>query len=181
MLDRTRTMVPPRPTRIHGIHCAVLRVADVDVGILVKLGNRLGVSLPAEPCHSNGSSPCALWLAPGEWLIVQDHPFDHLESPLERELAGNTFHLADVTYARVAFSVAVPAAIEILNRACSLDFHPRVFKPGQCVRTRFAQIPALIHLSPNGGEFRIYVDSSHEAYLNAWFSAVCSLLTVGAS
>lgn len=181
MLDRTRTMTPPRPTRIHGIHCVVLRIADVDMGLLVKLGNRLGVSLPVEPCHSNGSSPCVLWLAPGEWLIVQDHPFDDLESLLESELCGHTFHLVDVTYARVAFSVAVPGAIEVLNRACSLDFHPRVFKPGQCVRTRFAQIPALIHLSPNGGEFRIYVDSSHEAYLDAWFSAVCSLLTARAS
>lgn len=176
MLDRTRTTTPPRPTRIHGIHCAVLRIANADVNLLVKLGSGLGVSLPVEPCHSNGSSPCVLWLAPGEWLIVQDHPFDGLENLLESELAGHTFHLADVTYARVTFSVAGPEAIEVLNRACSVDFHPRVFKPGQCVRTRFAQIPALIHLSRNGGEFRIYADSSHEAYLDAWFSAACSLL-----
>lgn len=95
-----------------------------------------------------------------------------MENLLESELAGHTFHLADVTHGRVIFSIQGAGMIELLNRACSLDFHPRVFKPGQCVRMRFAQISALIHLSPNGDEFRLYVDSSHEAYLNAWFSAV---------
>ena len=76
-----------------------------------------------------------------------------MENLLESELAGHTFHLADVTHGRVIFSIQGAGMIELLNRACSLDFHPRVFKPGQCVRTRFAQISALIHLSPNGDEF----------------------------
>jgi sarcosine oxidase subunit gamma len=177
MLEHARAGAPLPVVRLSGLGCAVLRVRNGDLETLRRIGQALGVKLPAEPNCAEGISPCALCLAPGEWLIVGEGPMDALEHVLASVSGESTCHVVDVSNGNAIFGLEGPLAARILSRGCSLDLHPRVFPPGCCAQTVFAHIPALIHRPSDGAEFRLYVDASYEAYFSAWLAGVVSLLS----
>ena len=87
---------------------------------------------------------------------------------LEADLSGRGVALVDVTDALVSFEIHGPATRDVLSKGCGLDFHPRSFLPGQCARTRFAQIPVLIECIDESSRFELSVAQSYSAYLHSW-------------
>lgn len=51
-----------------------------------------------------------------------------------------------------------------------LDLHPEHFPADRCTRTRFAQLPAIVHCTDPKPRFDLYVGRSYFAYLQSWLS-----------
>lgn len=181
MPDREQTdaqLRPLRVARLDGIACGVLRVRNPASDELTKLGEALGQSFPSQPNTVSGRNPAIFAIAPREWLIVCAESFEFVTGRISDVLKGRTFHFADVSDGRTVFSIAGSMARELLARGCSLDLHARAFAVDRCASTLFAQIPALLHLHSDEPDFRLYIDASHEAYLQAWLARAIRNLEV---
>ncbi len=113
----------------------------------------LGLTLPNEPCRAAQSATAsALWLGPGEWLILTDDP--RLPDALAAERAGRPFSLTDIGHRQIGLAVVGPRAAWWLNALCPLDLDIAAFPVGMCTRTVFAKAeivlwrtaPAAFHL-----------------------------------
>ena len=123
--------------------------------------------MPPLPLGRGEAATLRAWLAMLCASDARPHPSPDRS---RRTLAGATRHVADVSHGRTVFAIAGPGAIGLLAHGCSLDLHPRVFAPGRCAQTLFAQVPALLHLRSAEPRFDLHVDASHEAHLRHWFA-----------
>jgi heterotetrameric sarcosine oxidase gamma subunit len=126
------------------------------------------LDLPVEPLTSRGNGPTALWIAPDQWLLIDDAvSSDELMEDVRGRL-GALVHIAtDASDALACFVVEGPAACNLLSMGTGVDFDSSSFGPGKCVRTRFAKLALLIRcIEPD--RFELFVDSSTAEYLEAW-------------
>jgi len=123
-----------------------------------------------EPMYWTGEDPVMLWLGPDQWLILSDvQTADELIFACAARLQGLLHYAVDASAALVCVDVEGPSARRILGMGSGIDFHPRAFGVGRCVRTRFANVGALIRgVAPDG--FELYVDRSVTDYLERWFA-----------
>ncbi|KIC63320.1 sarcosine oxidase subunit gamma [Pseudarthrobacter phenanthrenivorans] len=113
-----------------------------------------------------------LWLGPSEFLVVA--PTEAHESlggsliPALREALGTgAGQVVDLSANRTTFELVGPRARAVLEKGCSLDLHPRVFKAGTAFSTEIANIPAI--LWKTGEEsFRIFPRASFAEFLGRW-------------
>jgi sarcosine oxidase subunit gamma len=104
----------------------------------------------------------ALGIGPQEWLVVGD------AHQLGREPIARDVIAVDITDAFAVLEVQGDSARELLSRGCGLDLHPRMFRVGQCARTRFAQIPVVLTCVDHSHRFELYVARSYASYLRSW-------------
>jgi len=120
---------------------------------------------------TNGDTS-VLWLGPSEFLVVA--PTEAHESlggnliPALREALGDgAGQVVDLSANRTTFQLTGPRARAVLEKGCSLDLHPRVFKAGTAFSTEIANIPAI--LWKTGEEsFRIFPRASFAEFLGRW-------------
>lgn len=126
------------------------------------------MDLPTEALTVAGRDPRTLWLAPDQWLITSDaFSANAMLANCRHRLAGIVHSATDASAALTAFRLVDPCARALLAMGSGLDFDD--FSPGQCARTRLAQIPLVIApLSRTALD--LYVDSSYAAYLSQWIS-----------
>jgi sarcosine oxidase subunit gamma len=113
-----------------------------------------------------------LWLGPGEFLAVA--PTEAHESlggdlirALQDALADGEGQVVDLSANRTTFELTGPQARAVLEKGCSLDLHPRVFKAGTAFSTEIANIPTI--LWKTGEEsFRIFPRASFAEFLGRW-------------
>ncbi|MFD5276005.1 sarcosine oxidase subunit gamma [Pseudarthrobacter sp. NPDC058362] len=113
-----------------------------------------------------------LWLGPAEFLVVA--PTEAHESlggdllPALREaLGGDSGQVVDLSANRTTFELTGPRARAVLEKGCSLDLHPRVFKAGTAFSTEVANIPVV--LWKTGEEtYRIFPRASFAEFLGRW-------------
>jgi sarcosine oxidase subunit gamma len=55
-----------------------------------------------------------------------------------------------------------------LAKGCTLDFHPRVFRPGTCAQSGLAKANVLIRLGDDPDSFDVVVRRSFADYLLRW-------------
>ncbi|MDT0169439.1 sarcosine oxidase subunit gamma family protein [Pseudarthrobacter sp. BRE9] len=129
--------------------------------------------LPAGSGAVAGSGDTSvLWLGPGEFLVVA--PTEAHESlgggliPALREALGDDAgQVVDLSANRTTFELTGPRVRAVLEKGCSLDLHPRVFKAGTALSTEIANIPAI--LWKTGEEsFRIFPRASFAEFLGRW-------------
>ncbi|HVY82315.1 MAG TPA: sarcosine oxidase subunit gamma family protein [Steroidobacteraceae bacterium] len=104
----------------------------------------------------------ALTLGPQEWLVVGE------ALRLEREPVAQDWIAVNVTDAFGMLEVQGASARELLSKGCGLDLHPRVFRVGQCARTRFAQLPIVLTCVGHADRFELLVARSYTRYLRDW-------------
>ncbi|WP_413206868.1 sarcosine oxidase subunit gamma [Rhodospirillum sp. A1_3_36] len=119
-----------------------------------------------------------LWLGPDEGLLLA--PQDQGASLLAglkaafAALSPETNALAlDTSESRRAVDVWGPDAIQLLERGCALDLHPRAFPIGRCAQSLLAGIPVLIaHLPRRNGAnhpcLRVFARTSMVRHLAWW-------------
>jgi sarcosine oxidase subunit gamma len=163
-----------RIARIANMRCAVLRIRSESDVFLARAADVLRAPLPTEP---NRCSREALWLAPGEWLLVGSNAAEDRLALLSHALARETFHIADVTHGRAVFSISGSQATDFIARGCGLDLHRSVFPVDACAQSLFAQIPALLHHFSDEPAFHLYVDASYESYLRSWMQGVVTFFS----
>ncbi len=122
----------------------------------------------AAPLHASGSDLRSLWIGPDRWLIVSSSmSADLLVKRCEETLAYVLHNAVDNSAGLAVFRIIGPGARDLLAAGCGLDFRDEKFLVGNCCRTRFAQIAAVI-TAENREQFDIYVDRSYEVYLGEW-------------
>src|SRR5260370_33765970 len=131
-------MASPHPRSIAQLNVRCARPVTERVGAV------LGVALPVQPNMVNTvGQRSALWLGPDEWLIVDDTTgLD--EGAVRAAFAPDWGSVVDVSANRVMFELQGPTARDVLAHGCPLDFHPRVFGPGQCAQTLLSRETVII-------------------------------------
>ena len=118
--------IAPAPPAQRHILCGGPAVAD-------RAGVALGLALPLQPCRAvEQGSRAALWLGPGEWLLLL--PGNYAPS-LPAALEGLPHSLVDVSDGYEALTLRGPGAARALSAGCPLDLHPAAFPPGMATRT----------------------------------------------
>ncbi|MBJ7437782.1 MAG: hypothetical protein JHD35_01990 [Sphingopyxis sp.] len=152
-----------RISRLPAARLSVLRVRKPNEAVVASIAKALSSELPLEPNTVAVGSARTLWLAPGEWLIV-----DHAVEGGAIEAAAPVAHIVEVTDGRVVYEVAGPNAETLLAKGCTLDFHPRAFAPQSCAQSALAQTLVLIERTDQQ-TFHIYADASLARHLELWF------------
>ena len=125
----------------------------------------LGIALPSAPMSSVSTGAATLlWLGPRSSLFVSDETpaSDDFESA-RRAVNDAGGALFDVSASYVGWRVSGATAARVLNRACPLDFHPRMFAAAQCAQSLLGHVPALFHKPGDAPSFVVLVARSFAA------------------
>jgi len=139
-------------------------------------GERLGTltgGLPAASGEIRGSGGTAvLWLGPAEFLLVapaESHESLGGELPLAlvEALGDGAGQVVDLSANRTTLELTGPRARAVLEKGCSLDLHPRVFKSGTALSTEIGGIPAVLWKTAEE-EYRIFPRASFAEFIGRW-------------
>jgi sarcosine oxidase subunit gamma len=147
-----------------------LRLDPGDASAREAARKALGFALPLSPnVYTSEDNRAALWLGPDEWLVTGPaSERDTLERSLRHSLGGYACALTDVSAMRTILSLSGPDARNVLMKGCRLDFHPRNFRPGNCVQTALAQAQVIIRQTDDRPGFELFVRNSFAVYLATW-------------
>lgn len=141
-----------------------LRGDPNDAAFLASANALLGAALPLKPNTGvAGTHGDVLWLGPDAWLLVSRE-----SETINDRLAIENGLLTDVSHGRAAWQIGGPRTLELLAKGCSLDLHPRVFRPGDCAQTALAHVAVLLHRRDEC--FDIYCARSYARHLWHWLT-----------
>ena len=129
-----------------------------------------GVPLPLQPNRvAVMRAVRTLWLGPDEWLITApEDAAPDLFNWISRTAAGHRAQVTDLSASRIIVEIAGGNARTLLEKGCGLDLHPRVFMPGCCAQTLFAQLPVIIDQTSAAPSYRLFVRRSAARWLVDW-------------
>ncbi|GAB3161826.1 sarcosine oxidase subunit gamma [Myceligenerans halotolerans] len=128
----------------------------------------LGAPLPAGCGETTGNDDRrALWLGPGEWLVVTTGDPVALTRELDAALGEDPGLALDVSANRTVIELAGPRARTVLEKGCPVDLHPRSFEPGRAVATTLARVPVLLWQTGHDA-YRVLPRSSFADYVARW-------------
>jgi sarcosine oxidase subunit gamma len=151
------------------------------VGIRVERGSDAGTriaamtgGLPASSGDVSGSGDAinVLWLGPAEFMIVapeesHDSVGGSLISELTAALGSDEGQVVDLSANRTTFELTGSRARAVLEKSCSLDLHPRVFKAGTALATEIGHIPVVLWKTADE-TFRLFPRASFVDFLGRW-------------
>jgi sarcosine oxidase subunit gamma len=153
-----------------------LTMAGLRVDPAGDTGERLGTltgGLPSASGEVRGSDRTAvLWLGPSEFLLVaaaESHESlgGDLPGALSEALGDGAGQVVDLSANRTTFELSGPRARAVLEKGCSLDLHPRVFKAGTALSTEIGGIPAILWKTADE-TYRIFPRASFAEFLGRW-------------
>ena len=125
-----------------------LRGDPDDDGFVEAVRGGLGQPLPVVTNTFTHEDFWVYWLGPDEWLVMTEPGREvGLAARLADSLAGQPYALTDLTGGQICMRLSGDYVRDVLATGCSLDFHPRVFRPGQCAQTVLGKASMLIGLS----------------------------------
>jgi sarcosine oxidase subunit gamma len=147
-----------------------LRGNPDDAVFLAMVQRCIGTPLPTQPnTVSASASVTALWLGPDEWLLITPAGAEYQYlAALSTALEGLRFAATNITDGQTIIHLYGGRAIDVLRKGCSLDLHPRVFKPGSCAQTLIAKAGVLIRYVDQAPSFDLIVRRSFAEYLALW-------------
>ena len=148
-----------------------LRGDPSDEAFLEAARGAIETSLPVAPnTVAEGDSVRAYWLGPNEWLLVTAEGADRaLRDRLEEGLAGRSFAVCEVSGYYTTVELSGAHARDVLEKGCTLDLHPRVFRPGQCAQTLLSHATVVLRpLDEAGTGFELIVRRSFADYVFVW-------------
>ena len=101
-------------------------------------------------------------------MIITEPKQAALIRSLEKKLAGQHTALADVSGGQIVLQLSGPKVRDVLAKGCTLDFHPRSFKPGQCAQSGLAKAPMLVAMTDDQPSYSIVVRRSFADYAALW-------------
>ncbi len=129
-----------------------------------------GCDIPTDPCRAAMTTDHAvLWMGPDEWLVVAPpEAGTDLRQRLRDRLGDDRTAVVDVGDALAIISVGGPRARDLLAKGCTLDLHPRTFRPGHCANTLLAKAQVTLHQVDAAPTFSVFVSRSFAVYLWRW-------------
>ena len=137
------------------------RIAAVTGGLPASCG---------EVTESEGVS--TLWLGPAEFLVVapenaHESVGGDLVPALIESLGEGQGQVVDLSANRTIFELSGTQSRAVLEKGCSQDLHPRVFKAGTALATEIGHIPVMLWKSGDD-TFRVLPRASFADYLGRW-------------
>jgi sarcosine oxidase, subunit gamma len=152
--------------------CTLLRVQSWQVPKSAPEGieDLLGMAWPLETGTVTSGRVEMIALGPSEWLILTpvNGPTSLLKI-LSDVFVGSRFVATSFSSGLSRIRLTGPHARELLSKACSLDVHPAVLKPGRAPRARFAGMPVVIRCVDDV-TFDLIVTLSFRDYLLSWLA-----------
>jgi sarcosine oxidase, subunit gamma len=147
-----------------------LRGNAADTAFADAVRDALGIEPPVAPnTFARTAGRRCLWLGPDEWLVACDEgEKEHTVALLRDRLAGQHASVIELGAAYAVLELRGAKARALLAKACSLDFHPRAFRAGQCAQSNFARTQAIVMLDDEAPVFRLFVRRSFAGYLAEW-------------
>jgi sarcosine oxidase subunit gamma len=147
-----------------------LRGRSSDTAFLAALLKVLGCEPPIEANTMVESRDHRIyWLGPDEWLIVTPTGQQgRVQAELKVALEGVFSSLVDNSSGLTMVEISGDNAAGLLASDCPFDFHPRVFKPGQCAQTRLAKAGMTITPMRGGRGFEVIIRRSFADYIGLW-------------
>lgn len=122
----------------------------------------------AKPQHIHDGEPMSLWYGPDCWILVSEtQSADAMSRFCTNRLQCIPHNAVDFSSALATIRIGGEAVREVLATGSGADFRPSKFKDGCCVRTRLAQVPAIV-VAIGDGLVDIYVERSYERYMLEW-------------
>ena len=134
-----------------------------DAAVAQLAGAAIGLSLPTAPGGTaEAGVRAALWLGPGEWLLLAPEEDDPAPA-LSAALAGMAHALVDVSDGFAGIVLRGAGAARALSAGCPLDLEEGAFPPGRATRTVLGQVGITLwrHAAE---EWRLEVGRSQAAY-----------------
>jgi sarcosine oxidase subunit gamma len=140
--------------------------------VAVRVGAALGVALPVEPnTVSTRDGRSALWLGPDEWLVVDGSTrADEIKTAVRQAFMPDWGSVVDVSANRAVVELSGPHTRALLAKGCSLDLHPRSFRPGMCAQTLLAKTAVILWQTDDAPTFKVFVRASFAAHLARWLA-----------
>lgn len=129
--------------------------------------------LPPRSGDVRGTGETAvLWLGPEEFLVVaptevHESPGGDLIQGLLAALADGQGQVVDLSSNRTTFELAGPRSRAVLEKGCSLDLHPSVFKTGTALATEIGHIPTVLWKTAEE-TFRLLPRASFADFMGRW-------------
>ncbi len=133
------------------------------------LSEKLNFILPEKGCVQSSDDNTIFWSAPGEWIVATNRDTEEkLAGNLSNKLVKSSSAITVITDSRIVLRLYGPQARQLLSKGSAVDFHHSAFKMGDCVTTKFAQIPMMIAQLNEDEEFLLLTDRSFSVYLHDW-------------
>ena len=153
-----------------------LRGERSDALFAASIRSALGFDVPAAAnTFVYREDKAAIWLGPGEWLIITptgDEP--GLCDRLRRSLTGIHGAVTDISGGQTVFRLSGPRVRDVLAKGCTLDLHPRAFGPGQCAQTNIAHAAATLLQIDDSPTYDVIIRRSFAGYLALWIEDAAS-------
>jgi sarcosine oxidase, subunit gamma len=145
---------------------------DPDTEAGMRMSSLTGGLPPGSGDVRTSGDTAVLWLGPTEFLVVapaEDHesPDRSLIQELLAALADGEGQVVDLSANRTTFELSGPRARAVLEKGCSLDLHPRTFRPGTALSTEIGNIPAILWKTADE-TYRIFPRASFADFLGRW-------------
>lgn len=112
-----------------------------------------------------------LCIGPTDWIVIATTERAHAVSRgLQDVAAAEGLSVVEVSDALATLRLTGADARDVLAQGTAVDLHPRAFPAGHCVRTRFAQVPAILHCRVDGTTFECHANRSYQGHLLSWFA-----------
>jgi len=110
-----------------------------------------------------------LWNGPNRWWIVESDARD--VAPDLKKALGDDAAVVSLGHSRTCLRVSGTSVRDVMSKGSTYDFHPSVFKPGDCIQTGMAHVGVSLHcLADKSGaaEVDIYVLRSFALHFFEW-------------
>jgi heterotetrameric sarcosine oxidase gamma subunit len=128
----------------------------------------LGVHLPSGPRAVESVSMMIVWAGPDQWLVIQPQTAGTDPSAELAKSFSGLASVVDVSDSRTIFRVSGPSAKDALSKSIPIDFHDRVFKPGDVAITHFAHLGVTLWRLADGQGCDIACARTFSADLLDW-------------
>ena len=130
-----------------------------------------GLELPRGPQRVVAKGLALIGTAPAQWLaIAEDESSKQTLDALANDLAGHAA-ITEQSDSKAVIRISGVRAREVLAKGCSLDLHPRVFKPGDAVTTAIALIDCQLWQIDDVPSYDLAVPSSFAESFWSWLAA----------
>jgi len=133
--------------------------------------NLTGLELPRGSKRVVAKGLALMGTAPGQWLAAaEDEGSRQMLDALVKHLAGHAAITAQ-SDSKVVIRITGARARDVLAKGCSLDLHPRVFKPGDAATTPIALIDCQLWQIDDAPSYDLAVPSSFAESFWSWLTA----------
>lgn len=154
--------------------CVVAALSGEGPAVEETFGKITGVELPRGPKCVVANGLALLGTAPGQWLAVaEDDGSRQMLDALAEQLAGCAA-ITEQSDSKVVIRISGTRTREALAKGCSLDLHPRVFKPGDAATTAVALIDCQLWQVDDAPSYDLAVPSSFAESFWSWIAASCA-------